>query len=208
MSMLREHWFDLGLGLAALVGAWLVFSHLSPVAWLLWLSLMTLFIHQFEEYRYPGYFPGMLNSVMFGSAQPDRYPLNTQSALIVNVVVGWLTYFLAAVLAEKAIWLGMAAILVSTGNVGVHTLLFNVKGKTLYNPGLVTAILLFLPIVVYFFALVIQSGLATPLDWGLGLGLGLVLNYVGVIKLVDWLKDENTPYIFPRRNLKPEARQG
>jgi hypothetical protein len=53
-----------------------------------WLSLISLFLHQAEEYRYPGYFPGMVNLVMFASPQPDRYPLNTNTALIVNVVIG------------------------------------------------------------------------------------------------------------------------
>jgi hypothetical protein len=49
--------------------------------------------------------------------------------------------------------------------------------------------------------------LATPWDWVSGLGLGLALNYVGIIKLIDWLKDENTPYVFPQRSLMPTTRQ-
>ena len=149
----------------------------------------------------------MMNTVMYTSARPDRYPLNAQTALIINVVVGWLSYFLAAVFAEKAIWLGIAAILVSAGNFVAHTLLFNIKGQSLYNPGMATAILLFLPIVIYFFFLVIQGQVATPLDWVLGLGLGLALNYVGVLKLIDWLKDENTHYVFPQRNMIPGTSQ-
>ncbi len=166
-----------------------------------------MFIHQFEEYRYPGYFPGMMNSALFSSQEPDRYPLNPNTALIVNVTVGWLFYFLAALFGEKALWLGIATILVSTGNVFVHTFLFNIKGKTFYNPGMVTADILFLPIAVYFFILVFQGRLASPVDWIVGIALGIALNYFGILKMVDWLKDKNTAYIFPRRFLPPNLRQ-
>lgn len=207
MNTLHLHWFDIGLGFALLSSSFLVVVPLSPLAFLLWLSLISLFLHQAEEYRYPGYFPGMINSVMFASPQPDRYPLNTNTALIINVLVGWLTYFLAAVFAEKAVWLGIATLLISAGNFIAHIFLFNIKGKTRYNPGMLTAVLLFLPIAVIFFGLIIREGLATPLDWAIGIPLGIALNFLGILKLIDWLKDINTPYIFPQRFMPPERRQ-
>jgi hypothetical protein len=207
MNTLRFHWFDIGLGFALLTGIFLAFVPLNPLAFLLWLSLISLFLHQAEEYRYPGFFPSMMNSVMFGSQQPDHYPLNTNTALIINVLVGWLTYFLAAIFAEKAVWLGIATLLISAGNFIAHTFLFNIKGKTRYNPGMLTALLLFLPIAVIFFGLIIHEGLATPLDWTIGIPLGIVLNYLGILKLIDWLKDMNTPYIFPQRFMRSETRR-
>ena len=203
MNFMRLHWFDVGLVLAFVTGG-IVFSiNTTPLSLVLWLSLITLFLHQFEEYRYPGYFPGMMNTVMFSSKQPDRYPLNTNISFIVNVYVGWFSYLLAAVFAEKAIWLGIATILVSVGNFAAHTFLFNIKGKTFYNPGMFTAIVLFVPISAYFVSLTIQGHLATPLDWVVGIILGIVLNVVGILKMIDWLKDENTEYIFPKRFLIP-----
>lgn len=204
MNTLRQHWFDMGLGLAVITGVFLVFSHLSPISFLLWISLISLFLHQFEEYRFPGYFPGMMNRVMFSSPQPDRYPLNPNTALIVNLVVGWLFYFLAAVLAERAPWLGIATILVSAGNFFAHTFLFNIKGRTRYNPGMLTADFLFLPLAITFFFLVINTHMATPMDWALGIVLGIALNYLGILKVIDLLKDETTRYIFPKRFMIPE----
>ena len=204
MHFLRNHWYDIGLVLALGVGLFLFITKLSGLSGLLWVSLVSLFLHQFEEYRYPGYFPGMINSVLFSSIQPDRFPLNSNTSLIVNVVIGWLFYFLAAVFAEQALWLGIATILVSVGNFVGHTFLFNIKGKTVYNPGMFTAVILFLPIPLYFFYVVIQQGLVTPIDWVLGIMLGIALNYLGIMKLIDWLKDENTPYIFPKRCLLPD----
>jgi hypothetical protein len=139
--------------------------------------LIALFLHQFEEYRFPGYFPGMVNLSLFASKQPDRYPLNTNTAFLVTVVVGWLCYGLAAVLSERALWLGIATMLVSVGNVVAHTVLFKLRGKTRYNPGVLTAVVLFLPIAVVFFGLILQAHAATFLDWMVGIGLGIVLYY-------------------------------
>lgn len=204
MNFLRNHWYDLGLVLALGVGLLLFIAKLSGLSWLLWLSLVSLFLHQFEEYRYPGYFPGMVNSVLFSSKQPDRFPLNSNTSLIVNVVIGWGFYFLAAIFAENALWLGIATILVSVGNIVAHTVIFNIKGKTVYNPGVLTALILFLPLSLYFFYFVIQNGLVTPIDWILGIILGIALNYIGILKVIDWLKDENTSYIFPKRCLIPD----
>ena len=203
MNFLRMHWFDLGIVLAAATGGYVLIARPGGIALLLWLNLIALFLHQFEEYRYPGFFPGMMNKVMFGSAQPDRYPLNPQIALVVNLMVGWLVYFLAAVFGRQALWLGIATMLVSLGNFIAHTFLFNIKGKTRYNPGMLAAILLFLPLAVIFFGLVIRQNTASVLDWVAGVGLGGVLNYVGILKMIDWMKDEKTPYIFSKRFLVP-----
>jgi hypothetical protein len=62
---------------------------------------------------------------------------------------------------------------------------------------------LFAPIAGYFFYLLIHGNLATLTDWGLGIILGIALNFIGILKLIDWLKNENTEYIFPKRFLLP-----
>ena len=206
MSFLRLHWFDVGIGLAAVTGILLLVIHPVGLGLLLWISLITLFVHQFEEYRYPGYFPGMMNTVMFASERPDRYPLNPQTSLIINVIVGWLAYFLAALFYRHAIWLAIATLLVSVGNIIAHTLLFNLKGKTLYNPGMLTAVVLFLPLSIYCFSWIIGHHAATAIDWIVGIALGVAMNYIGVLKLIDWLKDADTAYVFPPRFLPPRLR--
>jgi hypothetical protein len=206
MGFWRLHWADAGMVLALVVGAGVVLGHPNGLALVLWLSLVTLFVHQFEEYRYPGYFPGMMNTAMYGSDQPDRYPLNSQTAMVVNVCLGWGAYLLAAVFHVHAIWLGIATILVSVGNVVAHGVLFNVRGRTRYNPGMVTALVLFLPLATYFFVSAIQQGAASPMDWVVGVALGVALNLVGVLKTIDWMKDVNTPYVFPPRFLAPSQR--
>ncbi len=203
MSFLRKHWYDLGGVFALILAVYLAFAYrsMSNYQMLMWVSLISLFIHQLEEYRIVGSFPAMINKVMFHSDLPDRYPLNPQTALIINVLVGWLVYLLAAVFAEKAIYLGIAAILISLGNTIAHTFVFNIKANTFYNAGMASSILLFLPISIIFFYMLITQSIAQPIDYIIGIPLGIVLNVVGVLQLIIWLKDKKTPYIFPDRNL-------
>lgn len=199
VNYFRYHWFDLALILAVILGASLFLIRPTGMTLLLWLSLGSLFLHQVEEWRYPGYFPGMVNKAMFNSDIPDRFPLNANSGMLINVVLGWGGYLLAALFWRQAIWLAIATILVSTGNIFAHTIIFNIKGKTFYNPGLVTSWLLFAPIVYFFFDLVISYQLASTSDWVIGVALGVTLNYFGVYKMVVWLADRNTLYVFPKR---------
>lgn len=123
MNILRKHWYDLA-GIVAVIVLVYVSANIRSMTdyeLLMWLSLVSLFFHQLEEYRISGTFPGMINRIMLKSNMPDRYPLNTNTALIINVCVGWVFYFAAALFSEKAIWLGLATILVSFGNFIAHT---------------------------------------------------------------------------------------
>lgn len=203
-GFLRYHWFDVGIVLAACVGVYLIMVRpASQIVLLLWAALAATFIHQFEEYRYPGYFPGMFNSVFFSSKKPDRYPLNANSALVVNLTVGWFAYFLAAAFNLSALWLGIAMMFAAFGQFIIHGLVFNIQGRMHYNPGMVTSIILYVPLAAYFFYLVITTRAASSLDWILGVLMGVALAYFGILKSVDWMKDENTPYVFPARFLMP-----
>jgi hypothetical protein len=94
MNYLRKHWYDLGGILAVIVLVYICvnISSLTDYELLMWLSLVGLFFHQMEEYRIAGTFPGMINTVMFNSNIPDRYPLNTNSAFIINVFVSRLAW--------------------------------------------------------------------------------------------------------------------
>jgi hypothetical protein len=173
----------------------------------MWISLITLFFHQWEEYRIAGTFPGMINRVMYHSKTPDRFPLNTRTAFIINVCIGWTGYLLAALLAEKAVWLGIATMIVSIGNIIAHTGVFNVKGKTLYNAGMVTSLLLFIPCTSYFFYLIHSSHLVHLTDYLIGGPLGVIINIVGIVKLISWLGDKETEFVFSNRHLLPGDRK-
>lgn len=208
MYFIRNHWYDIGgiLGITTLVFLSISFSELSQYQILMWFSLASLFLHQVEEYRFPGTFPGMINKVMFCSDIPDRYPLNTNTSFIINVFIGWTIYLLAAIAGSQFVWLGLASILVSLGNIIAHTFVFNIKGKTFYNAGLVSCWILFAPCVFYFFKIITEENLATAQDYVIGILLGLLINFIGIFKLIGWLADKNSEFVFRNSQLLPGDR--
>ncbi len=189
MHWTYRHWYQVGMIFALAIAVFLAihYQEIDPFKIILLLSLITLFLHQFEEYQWPGGFPQMVNAVMFKSPQPRRYPLNPRTAFIINVGLGWSAYLLAFIFASSAVWLAVATIVVSLGNFFAHTFLFNLKGHSYYNPGMATAALLFLPLTIYFFIFGIQHGLFTTTNLLVGILLGAALNYFGVIKLITLL---------------------
>lgn len=202
MRFMERHWFDLAAVLGAVLALWLMAngSSMNELNLILWISLLTLFAHQVEEWRWPGWFPGMLNVVLFRSDDPWRFPLNVRSGLVVNVVVGWGSYFLAALLHENALWLAMATILVSVGNCVLHLLVIPIRGKMIYNPGMVTSLLMFLPVSVWFF--LVAWPMMSVTDIVIGFVIGVVLNVGGVIGMIHLLQDPNAPP-FEDRQVKP-----
>lgn len=198
MNFFRDHWFHVGAIIAVIFSIYLVFNAdtLSSFRILLSISFIGLLVHQFEEYVLPGHFPRMINTVMFHSKTPDRYPLNPNTALLINVLLGWLLYILAIIFAQHAVWLAVASIMISVGNVIAHTFLFNIKGKTFYNPGMATALGILLPTTIFLFQFVIQTNLLNTADFIVGLILGIILNYFGVLRMITLLAKKNTPYRF------------
>lgn len=209
MSFLRKHWFDIGFIVAVVFAVLISFSKIdyNELLFLIWFNFIALLLHQFEEYRFPGYFPGMLNSVLFKSRHPDRYPLNTNSALVINVYLGWTVYILAALFYDKFILLAFITMLTSFGNFIAHIFILNIKAKTFYNPGQLTAVILFLPISYLFIYFCIQYNILTVSDYIVGTSLGIIINVFGLIKLIDLMKNEDTKYIFEDRQLMPGDRK-
>lgn len=201
----ERHWFDVGAVLGIALAIWLIVagSGMDTITLILWISLLTLFAHQVEEWRWPGWFPGMLNVVLFGSDDPWRYPLNVRSGLVVNVVVGWVSYLLAALFGASALWLAMATILISVGNCVLHLLVIPIRGRMPYNPGMATSLFLFLPVSVWFF--IVAWPQMSVADIVIGLLLGVVLNVGGVIGVIRALEDRNAP-AFEDRQVKPALR--
>lgn len=198
MKYFRQRWYLLGIWLAFFGIAALVFWHqyLSPLRVLLSISFISLLLHQFEEYQFPGFFPRMVNSVMFKKTQPDRFPLNANTACLINVGLGWSLYVSTIVLAQHAIWFATATITISIGNILAHTIFLNIKGKTSYNPGMATALVLFLPISIYYFEFLSKHGLISSTTLVIGLILGVIINYFGILIPIVLLGDKNSPYPF------------
>ncbi|KKO54911.1 HXXEE domain-containing protein [Paenibacillus sp. DMB20] len=204
MNFLRKHWQDAGIAVGIAVCIYLLMNPvtLSGITGILWLSFVAMLVHQFEEYRWPGYFAGLFNAAIFKSETPDKYPLNKQSAMIINLIIAYVFYLLP-VLFPYAIWLGLAPVLMGFFQVVWHGIFANVRAKTVYNPGLFAAVFLHVPIGIWYISYIVSHELATASDWVWGTIYFAVAVYVLIIQGNLWLKNKNTPYSFSKKQLGP-----
>ena len=182
MKFLLRHWYDIGGVLIVPTVLWALLGGLSTVQMILVLNLAVLFVHQLEEYRWPGGEPWILNEAfMEPSGHPERLPTNQLSGLWINGTA-WL-FYLGAALLPNQIWLGLATILMGfPAQFIVHGILNNRRLKTFYNPGLGAVVFGHTPLAIWYFFVIYQQGLVHWWDWVLGiLTLGIFMGVVMVL---------------------------
>lgn len=116
----------------------------DPAAAVAWLPLAVLLVHQTEEWVWPGGFLPWINQTVLRSSTAE-WPITRRLGFTVNVGLGWGVSALAAVAADSAPWVGGANTGLMVGNIGMHCLAAARQRR--YNPGLVTAVVLFSPTV-------------------------------------------------------------
>ena len=198
-------WYEVGgvLSLGALVFTFLeVRSNGFGVGSLLWFNFFALLIHQFEEYGYPGYFPGYLNRIVFGSYQGLSFPLNSISSWIINVILGWGVYLLAALYgSSNAVW-AIPAMMISFSNILAH-IAFSLKGRRLYNPGLISSLFLFTPTVVAYIQVSKVFSVLERQDLYNGLLVGVIANALVPLLIILFAR-RNGKHAFGLRHDLPE----
>ena len=209
MRNYRDNWFDVGAVLAMAIAGALAISHrrLSRSRLFSVLNLAALMVHQFEEYGYPGYFPGLLNAGVFKSAKPDRYPLNTNSSLVVNAVVGY-PFYLLPVLFPKRRSLGLAPVLFGFGQAVFHGIVPPLRAKARYGPGFLSALFLHVPIGIGYIRAVGAKGPTGRGDWARGAAYTVAFAALGIGAPLRLMRDEESPHRFTQRQVGPYGRRG
>jgi hypothetical protein len=202
MNFLKKYWQDLGLVIGIIVCIYVVMNWgtIPRINSILWLSFVAILLHQFEEYRWPGYFPGVFNTVLFKSEAPERYPLNKQSAMIINVIIAYVFYLLPLFF-PSVIWLGMAPVLMGFFQIIFHGIVANIKAKKIYNPGVFTAIFVHLPIGIWYINYVYEHHLITLTDWIWSSIYFAIATYLLIVKGNSWLENKNSIHIFSQKQL-------
>src|SRR4051812_27106017 len=169
MTFFRRHWYEVGavVAIGAAVGLALAWPDLGVLQRLFLLNFIALLVHQYEEYGWPGGEPALMNMVIQPSPTPDRYPLNQNSAMAVNVLAAY-GFYLAPVFFPTAIWLGLAPVLFGMLQFVVHGVVTNVKLRSVYNPGLAAVALGHIPVGICYLWYVHTQGLAGAWDWVAG----------------------------------------
>lgn len=165
MKWWNRHWYEFGLvpaaiALVVLIVKWGEMPILARVSLINFIGIM---LHQFEEYGIPGGTPVFMNKYMRGG--DERYPLNQFSAMIVNIVIGYISYLLPVFLPD-IIWLGMAPILFGcVFQVVMHIGVFAGKFHRFYNPGLGAVLCIHVPCGIYYIWYTVSNSLVSGRDW-------------------------------------------
>lgn len=161
-----NNWYNVSVGLALVSLLVAVFIADDIIPRLLWLSIAILFLHFFEEFGFPGGFPWMGVKVLLGSREMDstKWDCNNLNSMFGNWGFLFFIYALPLILSDVR-FLTLAAMIFSILELIMHLILFNVKQKTIYNPGAVTAIFGLAPIGIYYFAAVFDKSLFVWSDY-------------------------------------------
>ena len=112
-------------------------------SWVEWLPLAALLWHQTEEWVWPGGFLPWINRDVLGS-DAEEFPLDRRLGFAINTGLGWGVGLAAGATRDP----GLSALQLATlfGNVGLHG--SQAARTRTRNPGLITAVGLFAPLVV------------------------------------------------------------
>lgn len=199
MAFIRDNWYRMGLvAFAATAVAIIALApEMDATQRILLLSLMSLPLHQYEEYALPGGGPVVINRYFYG--KPDnyrRFPGNWNSIMVVNLSA-YVFYVLALVLPQLT-WLGMATMFFNLYQVLGHCIQMNLKMGTWYNPGMATSVFLFLPVSVCYMVVVAGSGQMLAADWALAAVCFALIAAVSVVLPVQAMKRADSPYPIPQ----------
>lgn len=152
MKKIVNNWYVISVYLSGLAAMAAVFVTEYPLKKILLMSICMLFLHFYEEFGVPGGFPLLGMKVMMGSDEMDKSKWNCNN---LNSMFGnWLALMMLYVmplLFPRVRFLVFAAMFLSVAELVMHLVLFNIKMKTLYNPGLITGVFGLAPIAIYYF---------------------------------------------------------
>ena len=198
LSRIAADWQKALPALSAIgIAAWIaVFRHDPTSERALFAALLGIyFVHQIEEHLWPGGFRQFTDAHMFHSGNDD-WPVNISGVALVNIAYVWLPVGLAVAFPEALRWVGLGWVGLTLINGIIHVV--TTIRLRIYNPGLVTSIVLFLPFTIYVLVLEVERGMLTGAEVGLIALCGILLHLpVAALFVVPFLR---------RRLSSPRAR--
>ena len=148
MKWLYDHWMKATPFLAFYSFIFISLYVNDKNLYFIWLQTIIYWIHEFEEYIFPGGFLDFFNKHMMGS-DGGEFPLSKVGSFWINIPLVYISMPFAAVLAhffgiEYGLWAAYFSIL----NASSHVVMFFIFGFK-YNPGLVASIFLNIPFGIY-----------------------------------------------------------
>lgn len=168
--------------------AWIALFRSDPLSErALWLGLLIIYmLHQIEEHLWPGGFRQFTNAHVFKSGN-DNWPVDIGGVALINIGFVWLPVSLAVLYPEALRWVGLGWIGLTLINALTH--IVSTIRLRIYNPGLITSIVLFLPFTIFVLALEAQRGTLSGTDIGLIVVAGILLHVpVAALFVVPYLR--------------------
>ena len=201
----RNNWPRVGAVLGMAVGGATALAARGKVTNLRALSAVNwiaLLVHQYEEYKDPGYFPGQFNRGIFKSDQPRNFPLNTHTAMCINTAIAYPVYALP-VLFPKVKWLGIGPVVFGMSQAVGHGVILPAISRSKYSPGFLASIFLHVPIgLAYLTALKARGGISRS-DWRKSVAYTIAFAVLGVATPNIIARDKHSPYAFTEKQMGP-----
>ncbi|ACV22878.1 hypothetical protein Shel_18620 [Slackia heliotrinireducens DSM 20476] len=168
MKSLVNHWHEVSVFLAGAVAVCAILLVEDPVQKCLLAAIVAMLLHFFEEFGFPGGFPHMGVKALLGSDEPDstKWHCNNLNSMFGNWTALLLLYIVPLLLPGVR-FLTLSAMMFLFAEVLMHLVLFNMRQKSLYNPGMVTGVVLMGAIGIYYFTSVFDASAVVWWDWAL-----------------------------------------
>lgn len=180
LDRLRDHWVYGGFlaGIMLLVLTPVLASGWPMALVLIWLQLPAYMLHQYEEHD-ADRFRRFVNAIIGGGKEV----LTRLDVFVINIAGVWGVDALAFLLAARVhLGLGLIAVYLSLVNAVAHCA--QAVALRRYNPGLITAILLFLPLGVVTLWVLSGNAQISAADHLIGLGLAILIHAAIVARVV------------------------
>lgn len=207
MKFLRAHWYDIGLApmTAAILLLALFWAKMSVLQRLALLNFAVILWHQLEEYRFPGGEAAITNlaSQPSGDGPADRYPLNQNNAMVMNMSAAYMVY-LFPVLFPRVLWLGFMPVVFGMSQLVIHGVITPKQiGNRIYSPGACAVFFGHVPVGMGWFCYTVSHGLLGAGDVIFGL-LYLLLFIAVFMRKIGYglLRNPNSQYPFPKEEFE------
>lgn len=204
----RTQWPRIGAVLAPVVGGISILGarKMSKPRLLALLNFGALLLHQFEEYEFPGYFPGQINRGLCHSESPRNYPLNTNTSMLINTVFGYPVYIAPVALPRKK-WLGLGPVLFGMGQALFHGIFVPRRARLAgsgytFAPGLLSALLLHVPLGLAYIRALREERPVNGSEWAKGVAYMLVIATCASAPIA-LLRDKHSPDAFTEAQMGP-----
>ena len=202
-DFLVENWMKLGIYVAPFL-LFMFFSSrtqeigsiLSDVKLMSALMLIAYIVHQYEEhwidllgnqYAFYGYINELILS-LFNAQNTSVMPLSPESIFVINTSLVWLVGVIAIWRSPKHLFPALALAGITLVNAGSHIMAGIVKQA--YNPGLLTAIVIFVPLAIAFYRNVLVTTPTASLQVKISIVWAVLAHIImaGGLLAANWFK--------------------